>query len=714
MDHKMELPEGIYQESIRRVKRRSLFEKETALAALKQAFVMLRPDIQWKNPVMFVVEVGAILTLFFIVQMAWSGEKNSAAPITYFIALDIWLFLTILFANFATALAEARGKAQANSLRQTRKDTKAYRLKNGKGEVEEVSSANLKRGDKVAVQVGQTIPGDGEIIEGMAYIDESAITGESAPVIREAGSDRSGVTGGTIVLSDRIIVKITGSKGDSFLDRMIALVEGAIRQRSPNEIALTLVLSAFTLIFLIVVAPLWPMSYNAEQYMTSYLGLAQPLKSLGTDVPTLVALLVCLIPTTIGALLAAIGIAGMDRALQANIIASSGKAVELAGDVDIVLLDKTGTITLGNRRASQFIPVGKYLVDDVGMLAALASITDNTPEGKSILKLYEGQSLKDLHFPQNATSIEFSAQTRMSGIDLAEGRKIRKGAPDSIIEFVKKNGGTIPDDVDAKVDSIATKGSTPLLVADGNVIVGLVVLEDILKPHIQKRFARLRKMGLRTIMITGDNPRTAATIAALAGVDDYIAEVTPAKKLEYIRKEQAEGKIVAMMGDGTNDAPALAQADVAVAMNAGTEAAKEAANMIDLDSDPTKLIEVVEIGKQLLITRGSLTTFSMANDVAKYFAIIPAMFASSLPWLNAIDIMHLHSPTSAILSAVIFNALIIPALIPVALNGIRYQALGADALLRRNLFYWGLGGMILPFIGIKLIDMIMVSLNWVS
>ena len=700
------------QEPIRRVKRRSLFEKETTIAALKQAFVMFRPDIQWKNPVMFVVEIGAILTLLFILQMTWGNEKSSV-PITYFIALDVWLFLTILFANFATALAEARGRAQAESLRKTRKDTIAYLLKNGV-EIQEVSSAILKRGDQVMVQAGQTIPGDGEIIKGVAYVDESAITGESAPVIREAEGDRSGVTGGTVVLSDSIVVQITGDKGDSFLDRMIALVEGAIRQRTPNEVALSLVLSAFTLVFLIVVVPLWPMSFNAEQYMTSYLGISEPLKSLGTNIPTLVALLVCLIPTTIGALLAAIGIAGMDRALQANIIANSGKAVELAGDVDVVLLDKTGTITIGNRNATKFIPVGKYLFTDVGLMSAQASAADHTPEGKSILKLYETQNKTVLSMPENSTFTPFTAQTRMSGVDLPDGRKIRKGAPDAIIQLIREHGGSVPTELDALIDRTASKGATPLLVADGNMIVGLVVLEDILKPHIRERFARLRKMGLRTVMITGDNPRTAAAIAALAGVDDYIAEVTPAKKLEYIRKEQAEGKLVAMMGDGTNDAPALAQADVAVAMNAGTEAAKEAANMIDLDSDPTKIIEVVEIGKQLLITRGSLTTFSIANDVAKYFAIIPALFASTLPWLNAIDIMHLHSPTSAILSAVIFNALIIPALIPVALNGIRYQALGADALLRKNLLFWGLGGVILPFIGIKLIDIIMVSFNWVS
>lgn len=699
-------------QSVRRLKRRDLFEKETALPALRQAFLMFRPDIQWKNPVMFVVEIGTFLILCYILQMIW-GEKTTQVPMTYFIALDVWLFLTILFANFATALAEARGKAQANSLRQTRKDTIAYRLKNGK-KVEEISSSELQRGDKVIVSVGQTIPGDGEVIEGIAYIDESAITGESAPVIREAGSDRSGVTGGTIVLSDQITVQITGVKGDSFLDRMIALVEGAIRQRSPNEMALTLVLSAFTLIFLIVVVPLWPISYNVEQYITGYLGLKTSLQSLGTDVPTLIALLVCLIPTTIGALLAAIGIAGMDRALQANILANSGKAVELAGDIDVILLDKTGTITLGNRNASEFIPIGKYLANDVGVLAALASASDTTPEGKSILKLYARQSITDVKVPEGSVSIPFSAQTRMSGVDLPDGRRIRKGAPDAIIQFVKANNGAIPSELNSLVDHTATKGSTPLLIADGNMIVGLVVLEDILKPHIHERFARLRRMGLRTIMITGDNPRTAAAIAAQAGVDDYLAEATPSMKLDYIRKQQAEGKLVAMMGDGTNDAPALAQADVAMAMNAGTEAAKEAANMVDLDSDPTKLIEVVEIGKQLLITRGALTTFSIANDVAKYFAIIPALFASTLPWLGVIDIMHLHSSTSAILSAVIFNALIIPTLIPVALIGLKYRPLGADALLRRNLLIWGLGGVILPFIGIKLIDMIMVGLNLIS
>ena len=701
-----------YERSPRRKKSKALLERETVLAALKQAFIMLRPDIQWKNPVMFVVEVGTFLTLLYIIRAAFGGAA-SQVPIGYFIALDVWLFLTVLFANFATALAEARGKAQAESLRSARHDTTAYRV-NTAGATEEVPSTVLKPGDRVVVQAGQVIPGDGEIIEGVASVDESAITGESAPVIRESSGDRSGVTGGTYVLSDRIVVKITSGAGESFLDRMIGLVEGAIRQRSPNEIALTLLLSAFTLVFLIVVIPLWPMAWNAEQYMMSYLGIQEPLRSLGTDIPTLIALLVCLIPTTIGALLAAIGIAGMDRALQANIIAKSGKAVELAGDVDIVLLDKTGTITIGNRNATTFLPIGKYSVPDVGRLAALSSASDETPEGKSIVRLFEKQNNAPVVVPPDAQFIPFTAQTRMSGIDLADGKHIRKGALDAIIKFVEGNNGGIPADLQSLVDTVAKKGATPLVVADGVHIAGVIVLEDILKPHMHERFERMRRMGLRSVMITGDNPLTAAAIAAQAGVDDFLAEATPETKLAYIRKEQAEGKLVAMMGDGTNDAPALAQADVALAMNAGTQAAKEAANMVDLDSDPTKLIEVVEIGKQLLITRGSLTTFSIANDVAKYFAIIPALFAGTLPWLKAIDIMHLHSPTSAILSAVIFNALIIPVLIPVALKGVKYHALGADALLRRNLLIWGLGGVVVPFIGIKAIDLIMANLHLVS
>jgi K+-transporting ATPase ATPase B chain len=683
--------------------------------ALKQAFVMLRPDIQWKNPVMFVVEVGAFLTLAYLIQ-AMLGKSESQVSTGYFVALDAWLFLTVLFANFATGLAEARGRAQADSLKKTRRDTIAHRL-TSRDKIEEVASTALKIGDRVVVETGQIVPGDGEIIQGIASIDESAITGESAPVIREAGGDRSGVTGGTLVVSDRITVRITSGAGESFLDRMIGLVEGAIRQRTPNEIALTLVLSAFTLIFLIVVIPLWPMALNAEQYMMGYLGLQEPLRSLGTDVPTLIALLVCLIPTTIGALLAAIGIAGMDRALQANILAKSGKAVETAGDIDVVLLDKTGTITMGNRHATGFLPVGRYTASDVARLASLASAADETPEGKSIkTKARELLTVDQAPptVPDGAEFVPFTAQTRMSGLNLSTGCKIRKGASDAIVKLVRDENGRVPAELDPLVQSVASKGATPLVVAEDSQIVGIVVLEDVLKPAMSERFERLRKMGLRTVMITGDNPLTAATIARKAGVDDFLAQATPEDKLAYIRKEQAEGKLVAMMGDGTNDAPALAQADVALAMNAGTQAAKEAANMVDLDSDPTKLIEVVEIGKQLLMTRGALTTFSVANDVAKYFAIIPALFAGTLPWLKRIDIMQLHSPTSAILSAVIFNALIIPLLIPVALKGVSYKPLGADALLRKNLLIWGLGGMIIPFIGIKLIDLTMVAFHLVS
>ncbi|WP_321921748.1 potassium-transporting ATPase subunit KdpB [Paraburkholderia guartelaensis] len=696
-------------------RRDQLFDRELVRLALKQSIIALRPDIQWKNPVMFVVEIGAVLTFVFILEIAF-GIAHSAAPLTYFIALDVWLFLTVVFANFATAIAEERGKAQADTLRRARRDTSAMRLR-ADGGFETVASMQLRRGDVVMVRAGDVIPGDGEVIEGAASVDESAITGESAPVIRDAGGDRSGVTGGTTVLSDEITVRISANPGETFLDRMIGLVEGAVRQRTPNEIALTLVLSAFTLIFLIVVVPLWPMAYNAEQYMTSYLGLSEPLHSLGTDVPTLVALLVCLIPTTIGALLAAIGIAGMDRALRANIIAKSGKAVEVAGDIDTVVLDKTGTITIGNRRATAFMPIGTADESELKRLAALASFGDLTPEGKSIaavggspLAPYAGHSATS----ENTRVIPFSAQTRMSGVDLADGRSIRKGAPDAVIAWVREHGGEVPYGLDAILKQAGAQGATPIAVANGNEIAGVVLLEDILKPGIRERIQRLRAMGLYTVMVTGDNALTAATIARLAGVDHFIAQATPEAKLTYLRTEQAEGKLVAMMGDGTNDAPALAQADVGLAMNSGTQAAKEAGNMVDLDSDPTKLIEVVEIGKQLLMTRGALTTFSIANDVAKYFAIVPALFAGTLPWLGAMDVMHLHSPTSAILSAVIFNALIIPLLIPVALRGVRYRALGADALLRRNLLIWGLGGVIVPFAGIKLIDVVMTVLGLVS
>ena len=712
-------------------RRKGLFAPDLLKTALVQSLVMLRPDIQWRNPVMFVVEVGTVLSILYTVAKAIDPDAYQAA-LGYLIALDVWLFLTVVFANFASALAEARGKAQADALRKTRQETPAYRLRNRNdalhvlhqlevqaalsgpssiGILEETVSTRLNEGDLVVVQAGQIIPSDGEIIAGVASIDESAITGESAPVIREAGGDRSGVTGGTRVLSDRIVVQITARAGKSFLDRMIALVEGAIRQRTPNEIALSLVLAAFTLIFLIVTAALWPMARHTELYMSEYLG--EQSRSLGTDIPTLVALLVCLIPTTIGALLAAIGIAGMDRALRANIMAKSGKAVEVAGDVDTLLLDKTGTITMGNRYATRFVPFGDFAATEVGHLAALASAADQTPEGKSIVDLYrrtaEGGSAVGT-LPAGARFVEFTAQTRMSGIDLPDGRIIRKGAGDAVIHHVQQQGGSVPPRLHEQVDSVASQGATPLLVCEGNRIAGMVVLEDILKPGIRERFERLRRMGLRTVMVTGDNPLTAKSIASKAGVDDFIAQATPEAKLAYIRKEQQGGKLVAMMGDGTNDAPALAQADVGVAMNSGTQAAKEAGNMVDLDSDPTKLIEVVEIGKQLLMTRGALTTFSIANDLAKYFAIVPALFASTLPWLKAIDVMNLYSAKSAILSAVIFNAVIIPLLIPIALKGVKYRPVGADALLRRNLLIWGLGGVIVPFIGIKAIDMVLALL----
>ncbi len=696
----------------RQSRRAGLFAPELLKTALVQSFVMLRPDIQWKNPVMFVVEVGTVLTFLFTVRALL--VPGSPVPIAYLVSLDIWLALTVLFANFATALAEARGKAQADTLKKTRRETPAFRVRDN-GEMEQTASTDLRAGDKVVVEAGQVIPSDGEIIEGVASIDESAITGESAPVVREAGGDRSGVTGGTRVLSDRIVVRITAGSGETFLDKMIKLVEGAIRQRTPNEIALSLVLSAFTLIFLIVTAALWPMALNAEMYMKDYLGTDQPVKSLGTDVPTLVALLVCLIPTTIGALLAAIGVAGMDRALRANILAKSGKAVEVAGDVDTLLLDKTGTITIGNRRATQFLPVNGFSASELGHLAALSSVADLTPEGKSIVELYrtmpgDGRgSNGSLEVSDGSRFVEFTAQTRMSGVDLADGRKIRKGAADAVLRHVAQHNGTVPSGMQEQVDRVASQGATPLLVCEGSRIAGVVVLSDILKPGIRDRFERLRKMGLRTVMVTGDNPLTAKAIAEQAGVDDFIAQATPEAKLAYIRKEQAGGKLVAMMGDGTNDAPALAQADVGVAMNSGTQAAKEAGNMVDLDSDPTKLIEVVEIGKQLLMTRGALTTFSIANDLAKYFAIIPALFAATLPWLKPFDIMHLHSATSAIMSAVIFNAIVIPLLIPIALKGVTYRPVGADALLRRNLLIWGLGGVIVPFIGIKIIDVLLAA-----
>ncbi len=676
----------------RQARRLAVFDPTMVRMATLQSFVMLDPRNMMRNPVMFLVEVGTVLTGIVTIQ----SIMNHAATglIVYQASLTFLLLLTVLFANFAEALAEARGKAQADSLRATRQDTPAFLL-DGPGLLsgKVVSSTQLRTGDLVAIETGQVIPSDGEVVEGVASVDESAITGESAPVIREAGGDHSGVTGGTRVLSDRIVVQVTAEPGQSFLDRMIALVEGAIRQKTPNEIALTIVLAAFSIIFLIVTAALYPMARYFD---------------LTLDIPTLVALLVCLIPTTIGALLAAIGIAGMDRALMANIIAKSGKAVELAGDIDTLLLDKTGTITIGNRRATQFIPMGNIAGRDLARLAGLASMADQTPEGKSILDLARQQAAIDSQVPVGATFFEFTAQTRMSGVDLPDGARVRKGAPDTIARYVEGLGGTIPHNYQQVVDAIASGGATPLAVAEDNRLMGVIKLEDILKPGISERFARLRQMGLRVVMVTGDNPLTAKAIAHQAGVDDYIAQATPEAKLAYIRKEQFGGKLVAMMGDGTNDAPALAQADIGVAMNSGTQAAKEAGNMVDLDSDPTKLIEVVEIGKQLLMTRGALTTFSIANDLAKYFAVIPAMFIVTLPELRVLDIMGLATKGgaySAILAAVIFNAIIIPMLIPIALKGVTYRPVGAGALLRRNLLYYGLGGVIAPFIGIKLIDL---------
>ncbi|WP_422928739.1 potassium-transporting ATPase subunit KdpB [Singulisphaera sp. PoT] len=676
----------------RQTRKLRLFDPSLVRMAIAQSFVMLNPVVMARNPVMFLVEVGTVLTILATLGSIVSGAAFGL--IVYQVALAILLLLTVLFANFAEALAEARGKAQAESLRQTRQDTPAFKLDRlGSDAGSMVSSTRLRSGDYVVVEAGQVIPTDGEVVEGVASVDESAITGESAPVIREAGGDHSGVTGGTRVLSDRIVIQVTAEPGQSFLDKMIALVEGATRQKTPNEIALTIILAAFSIIFLIVTATLYPMARYFD---------------LTLDIPTLIALLVCLIPTTIGALLAAIGIAGMDRALAANLIAKSGKAVEVAGDIDTLLLDKTGTITIGNRKATQFYPLGGTSPRDVARLAGLASMADLTPEGKSILELARTQGAIDGQAPAGAAFVEFTAQSRMSGIDLPEGNRIRKGAPDTLARYVQDQGGTVPEGYQATVDTIASGGATPLAVAEDNRIIGVVKLEDILKPGIRERFARLRQMGLRVVMVTGDNPLTAKAIAEEAGVDDYIAQATPEAKLAYIRKEQQGGKLVAMMGDGTNDAPALAQADIGVAMNSGTQAAKEAGNMVDLDSDPTKLIEVVEIGKQLLMTRGALTTFSIANDLAKYFAVIPAMFIVTLPELKVLDLMSLANhggAYSAILSAVIFNAIIIPMLIPIALKGVTYRPVGAGALLRRNLLYYGLGGVIAPFIGIKLIDL---------
>ena len=661
--------------------------------ALWDSVLKLNPRTLMKNPVMFVVEVGAVLTTMALGQ----GWAKHARGFGFSLQITLWLWFTVLFANFAEAMAEGRGKAQAETLRKARSETMARRLKPD-GSTETLAGSKLRQGDVVLVAAGEFIPGDGEVIEGVASVDESAITGESAPVIRESGGDRSAVTGGTRVLSDEIKIRIMSNPGETFLDRMIKLVEGAERQKTPNEIALNILLAGLTILFLLAVVTLQPMAI--------YSGAPQSLF-------VLVSLLVCLIPTTIGGLLSAIGIAGMDRVVQRNVLAMSGRAVEAAGDVDTLLLDKTGTITLGNRRASELIPAPGVTERDLADAAQLASLADETPEGRSIVVLAkEKYGLRGRELSSVAANfIPFSAATRMSGVDL-DGREIRKGAPDAIARYIAPSGNCVPRQVDQVVQTIARSGGTPLLVAEDRRVLGAVHLKDIVKGGMRERFEHLRAMGIRTVMITGDNPLTAAAIAGEAGVDDFLAEAKPEDKLALIRREQAKGKLVAMTGDGTNDAPALAQADVGVAMNAGTQAAKEAGNMVDLDSNPTKLIEIVEIGKQLLITRGALTTFSVANDVAKYFAIIPAMFAAAFPQLGVLNVMRLRTPESAILSAVIFNALIIVALIPLALRGVRYRPVGAEALLRRNLLIYGLGGIVAPFLGIKLIDMAITWLHW--
>jgi potassium-transporting ATPase ATP-binding subunit len=679
---------------MKRTKHSSLFPREQVSAALKQSFVKLSPGTMMKNPVMFTVYIGTVIMLFVCIWIGM-GEKAQGS-LAYNIAIFAVLFITLLFANFAEGIAEARGKAQADTLRKTREDTPAKKIfpvgEIFVGEVKVVPSSQLRKGDVFMCEAGDTIPMDGEIIEGLATIDESAITGESAPVIREAGGDKSSVTGGTKVLSDMIKVKVTTHPGESFLDKMIALVEGASRQKTPNEIALTILLACFTLIFLIVCVTLKPFGDYANTPIT---------------IAAFVSLYVCLIPTTIGGLLSAIGIAGMDRALRANVITKSGKAVETAGDLDTLLLDKTGTITIGNRKATNFWPANKIDPALFTEACILASMADETPEGKSILELAQSKGSKLPPLNEHVKFIPFSAETRSSGVDLPDGIKIRKGAADEIRKRVMKSGGGFPNETDSQVKTIASNGGTPLVVSRNEIVMGVIELQDIIKPGIQERFSRLRKMGVKTVMVTGDNPLTAKYIAEKAGVDDFIAEAKPEDKMNYIKQEQQGGKLVAMMGDGTNDAPALAQADVGVAMNSGTQAAKEAGNMVDLDNDPTKLIEIVEIGKQLLMTRGTLTTFSIANDVAKYFAIVPALFIATIPALQALNIMNLKSPQSAILSAVIFNAIIIPILIPLALRGVAYKPIGAGALLRRNLTIYGLGGIIVPFIGIKLIDMLL-------
>ncbi len=673
-------------------RKRSLWDTKIVRRALVDALVKLNPRTMMKNPVMFVVEVGSVITSIYLFRDMITRHHS----LGFDLQITLWLWFTVLFANFAEAMAEGRGKAQADALRRAKSETIAVRiLANGK--TEEIASSLLRSGDLVFIIAGGMIPGDGEVVEGVASVDESAITGESAPVIREAGGDRSAVTGGTRVLSDQIKVRITSNPGETFLDRMIALVEGAERQKTPNEIALNILLAGLTIIFLLAVVTLQPFAIYSAAPQTVFV---------------LISLLVCLIPTTIGGLLSAIGIAGMDRLVQHNVLAMSGRAVEAAGDVNTLLLDKTGTITLGNRQASEFIPAPGVSKDQLADAAQLSSLPDETPEGRSIVVLAKesyGLRGRELH-ELNAEFVPFSAITRMSGVNL-DGRIIRKGSTDAIAAFLKENGGSLPNEVRAAVELVARSGGTPLVVAENRQALGVIHLKDIVKGGMKERFTQLRTMGIRTIMITGDNPLTAAAIAREAGVDDFLAEAKPKDKMDLIRREQSEGKLVAMTGDGTNDAPALAQADVGVAMNTGTQAAKEAGNMVDLDSNPTKLIEIVEIGKQLLMTRGALTTFSIANDVAKYFAIIPAMFASTFPVLSALNIMHLKTPQSAILSAVIFNALIIIALIPLALRGVGYKAMSAESLLRRNLLIYGVGGIIVPFLGIKLIDVIITAIH---